>query len=282
MAAPSGPADAPGAPQGSGPAALGRPFAEGEPALLIDGKGRKYLLHLRADGMFQYHLGALAHAELIGAPDGVRLQSSKGAPLTALRPRLGDYILKMRRGPQIVYPKDLGAVLMYADIHPGLTVVEGGTGSGALAMTLARAVGPAGRVVSCEIREDHAAHGRAAVARRFGKTPEWLELRVGDVAETAAEIRHDRLVLDLPEPWRVVPSALGGLRTGGVLCCYLPTVPQLEQLHRALGESGRFADVETFEVLLRTWNVSGRSVRPDHGMVGHTGFVTAARCVQPA
>lgn len=279
MAAPAGPA---GASEASEGAALGRPFTEGEPVLLLDGKGRKYLLHLRADGMFQYHLGALAHSELIGAPDGARLQSSKGAPLTALRPRLGDYILKMRRGPQIVYPKDLGAVLMYADIHPGLTVVEGGTGSGALAMTLARAVGPSGRVVSCEIREDHAAHGRAAVARRFGEAPEWLELRVGDVAETAAEIPHDRLVLDLPEPWRVVPSALGGLRTGGVLCCYLPTVPQLEQLHRALGESGRFADVETFEVLLRTWNVTGRSVRPDHGMVGHTGFVTAARCVQPA
>lgn len=283
MAAAPGPPEMPGLPESSGaPPPPGRPLAEGEPVLLIDGKGRKYLLHLRADGVFQYHLGALAHAELIGAPDGARLRSSKGAPLTALRPRLGDYLLKMRRGPQIVYPKDLGAVLMYADIHPGLTVVEGGTGSGALAMTLARAVGPTGRVASCEIREDHAAHARAAVVRRFGEVPEWLDLRVGDVAETAAEMDHDRLVLDIPEPWEVVAPALGGLRTGGVLCCYLPTVPQLEQLHGALRGSGRFADVETFEVLLRTWNVTGRSVRPDHGMVGHTGFVTSARCVRPA
>ena len=125
MAAAPGPPDAPNLPEPpDAPPPPGLPLAEGEPVLLIDGKGRKYLLHLRADGVFQYHLGALAHAELIGAPDGARLQSSKGAPLTALRPRLGDYLLKMRRGPQIVYPKDLGAVLMYADIHPGLTVVE--------------------------------------------------------------------------------------------------------------------------------------------------------------
>ena len=262
--------------------AAGRPFEAGEPALLIDDKGRKYLLGLRADGMFHYHMGTLAHAELIGTPDGARLRSSKGAPLIALRPRLGDYVLKMRRGPQVVYPKDLGAILMYADIHPGLTVIEAGTGSGALTMALTRAVGPAGRVVSCEIREDHAARGRSSVSRRFGEVPEWLELRVGDVSDAAAQIEHDRLILDLPEPWRVIPAAVEGLRTGGIVCCYLPTVPQLEKLHRALDDSGRFADTETFEVLVRTWKVSGRSVRPDHGMVGHTGFLTVGRFIQPA
>ncbi len=260
----------------------GRPFAEGEPALLLDDKGRKYLLHLRAASVFQYHRGILAHADLIGSPDGSRFLSSKGAPLIALRPRLGDYILKMRRGPQVVYPKDLGAILMYADIHPGLCVIEAGTGSGALTMALTRTVGPTGRVVSCELREDHAARGRATIVRHFGDVPGWLELRVGDVIDTVAELEHDRLLLDLPEPWQVIPAAIERLRTGGIVCSYLPTVPQLEQLHKALEAAGTFVDVETFEVLIRTWNVSGRSVRPDHGMVGHTGFVTTARCIQPS
>ena len=261
--------------------AAGRPFEEGEPALLFDDKARKYLLHLRGRGVFQYHRGTLAHAEVIGSPDGARLLSSKGAPLIALRPRLGDYILKMRRGAQVVYPKDLGAILMYADIHPGLTVIEAGTGSGALTMALTRAVGDTGRVVSCEIREDHAAHGRATIVRHFGEVPEWLDLRVGNVLDTVAEVEHDRLVLDLPEPWHVIPAATEGLRTGGIVCSYVPTVPQLEQIHKALEATGRFVDVETFEVLIRTWNVTGRSVRPDHGMVGHTGFVTIGRCIEP-
>ena len=259
----------------------GRPFEEGEPALLFDDKARKYLLHLRGAGIFQYHKGSLAHAEVIGSPDGTRFLSSKGAPLIALRPRLGDYILKMRRGAQVVYPKDLGAILMYADIHPGLEVIEAGTGSGALTMALARAVGPTGRVVSCEIREDHAAHGRATIIRQFGEVPAWLDLRVEDVLNAVTELDHDRLILDLPEPWHIIPAAIERIRTGGIVCSYLPTVPQLEQFHKALRATGRFIDVETFEVLMRTWNVAGRSVRPDHGMVGHTGFVTIGRCVEP-
>jgi len=262
--------------------ASGPVFQEGEPALLLDDKGRKYLLRLSTSGVFRYHKGNLDHTELIGSPDGTRFVSSNGAPLIALRPRLGDYILKMRRGPQVVYPKDLGPILLYADLRPGLTVVEAGTGSGALTLALARTVGPAGRVISYELREDHAARGRSNIVRYFGGVPEWLELRVGDVIDALAGIEHDRLVLDIPEPWSVVPAATESLRSGGVFCSYLPTVPQLQKLHDALDSSKRFVDVETFEVLLRTWRVTGRSVRPDHGMVGHTGFLTVGRCVNPA
>ena len=250
--------------------------------LLFDDKNRKYLLHLRGPGVFQYHRGSLAHSEVIGSPDGARFLSSKGFSLIAVRPRLGDYILKMRRGAQVVYPKDLGAILMYADIYPGLDVIEAGSGSGALTMALARAVGPTGRVVSCEIREDHATHGRATVVRHFGHVPAWLDLRVADVLDVVTELEHDRLVLDLPEPWNVIPAALERLRTGGIVCSYVPTVPQLEKLHKTLEATGRFIDVETFEVLIRTWNVTGRSIRPDHGMVGHTGFLTVGRYIQPA
>lgn len=259
----------------------GVPFREGEAALLFDDRGRRYLLHLRAEGVFQFHFGSLPHSRLIGSPEGGVFRSSGGAPLVALRPRLGDYILKMRRGPQVVYPKDLGAVLLYADIYPGLVVLEAGTGSGALTMTLTRAVGPAGRVVSYEVREDHARHGRGALARHFDGLPDWLELRVGDVADGLGEVEADRLVMDVPEPWGLIPQAADSLRAGAVVCCYLPTVPQVEQLHRAMDETGRFIDAETFEILRRTWNVRGRSVRPDHGMVGHTGFITTARLRSP-
>ena len=259
----------------------GVPFREGEAALLFDDRGRRYLLHLRAEGVFQFHFGSLPHSQLIGSPEGGVFRSSGGAPLVALRPRLGDYILKMRRGPQVVYPKDLGAVLLYADIYPGLVVLEAGTGSGALTMTLTRAVGPAGRVVSYEVREDHARHGRGALTRHFGGLPDWLELRVGDVADGLGEVEADRLVLDVPEPWGLIPQAADSLRAGAVVCCYLPTVPQVEQLHRAMDDTGRFIDAETFEILRRTWNVRGRSVRPDHGMVGHTGFITTARLRSP-
>lgn len=261
--------------------AAGIPFGEGEPALLLDDKGRKYLLQLRSTGTFQYHRGSLAHADIIGRPEGTRFTSSNGAPLIGVRPRLADYVLKMRRGPQVVYPKDLGPILVYADIRPGATVLEAGTGSGAATLALVRAVGRTGRVISCELREDHAARGRANIERYFGSIPDHLDLRVGDVREIAAQVEHDRLVLDLAEPWQVIPAAAETLRPGGLVAGYVPTVPQVDRFHSALESSGRFVDVETFEILLRTWHVAGRSVRPDHGMVGHTGFVTTARCVSP-
>ena len=255
----------------------GTRLAEGDPVLLFDEKHRKYLLHLRADGVFSYHNGTLAHADLIGAHDGVTVHSSKGVPLIVMRPRLADYILKMKRGAQVVYPKEIGAILMFADIFPGLTVLEAGTGSGALTMALTRAVGPTGRVVSCELREDHAKHGHKTVSRGLGGIPDWLDLRVGNVAEEISNVQPDRLVLDIPEPWVIIPEAATHLRPGGVACFYVPTVPQIQEIHRALDETEAFIDVETFELLLRTWNVKGRSVRPEHSMIGHTGFITIAR-----
>lgn len=259
--------------------ATGAPLAEGEPVLLFDEKHRKYLLHLRADGVFSYHNGTLPHADIIGAGDGSTLKSSNGSPLIALRPRLTDYILKMKRGAQVVYPKELGAILMYADVFPGLAVLEAGTGSGALTMALARAVGPTGRVVSCERREDHARHGHKTIRKGLGGIPEWLDLRVGDVIDALPEVQPDRLILDMPEPWRIIPHAAEHLRPGGVACFYVPTVPQLEEIHRTLDEAGTFLDTETFEIMMRTWNISGRSVRPDHNMVAHTGFLTVTRRV---
>lgn len=254
----------------------------GESVLLIDGKGRQYLVRLDPERSFQYHRGVLPHTELIGLTEGSMVESSGGGRLRVLRPRLADYILKMRRGAQVVYPKDLGPILMWADVAPGMTVLEAGTGSGALAMALARAVGPTGRLVSVERRDDHASHARSAIERWFGEIPDHVELRVGEVEEMVGEVAPDRIVLDLPEPWHAAEAAATDQPPGGIFCAYLPTVPQIQTLVETFDRLGAFDEVEVFETLHRTWNIAGRSVRPDHTMVGHTGFVVVGRRVVPS
>ena len=254
-----------------------RALREGEVALLIDGKGRRFMVLLHPSRRFEYHMGVVPHRDIIGQPEGVLLRSSGGAALRLLRPRLADFILKMKRGAQVVYPKDIGPILMWADIAPGMTVVEGGTGSGALAMALARAVGETGRVVSAEVREDHAAHARKMIRRFFGEIPSQLELRGGRIEEAIADVGPDRVVLDVPEPWHAAQAAAEAQPVGGVFCSYLPTVPQLQTLVEALKGTGGFCETEIFETFHREWNVAGPSVRPAHRMVGHTGFVLVSR-----
>ncbi|MFP3913474.1 MAG: tRNA (adenine-N1)-methyltransferase [Actinomycetota bacterium] len=256
-------------------------FEPGDPCLLVDGKGREYLLKLDPERQFQYHRGVLDHSNIIGLEDGSWVEASSGGRLLALRPRLSDFILRMRRGAQVVYPKDIGPILVYADVGPGMTVLEAGTGSGALTMALARAVGEKGRVVSVERRPDHADRGRKNIERYFGGIPPQVELRTGAVEEMVAGLAPDRIILDLPEPWHAVAAAADHQPTGGILCGYLPTVPQVQSLVGALRESGVFARIEVREMMMRDWRVSGRSVRPDHTMVGHTGFLTFARRVKP-
>ncbi len=253
------------------------PFEPGDPALLIDSKGRHFLLKLDPGRTFQYHQGTIAHTELIGAEDGSWVEASSGGKLLLLRPRLADFILKMKRGAQVVYPKDLGPILVYADIGPGMTVLEAGTGSGALTLGLSRAVGDTGKVISVEIRDDHAAHARKTVERWFGHIPENLELRAGDVAEEVAGVKPDRIVLDLPEPGPTLDAAAKHQPGGGVLCAYLPTVPQVQALVEDARKLGTFAEIEVKEFLFRDWNVAGRSVRPEHNMIGHTGFLVFMR-----
>jgi len=254
-----------------------RAFAEGHPCLLVDAKGRRFLLTLKARGEFRYHLGTLPHVEIIGAEPGTVLLSSKGSELTALRPRLADYTLKMKRGATVLYPKDAGAIIVWGDIGPGMTVVEAGTGSGGLTMVLARAVGPTGRLVTVERRSDHAALAEERIATFFGSWPEQIELRVGEVEDVIPRVDPDRIVLDLPEPWHAVPAAAVHLPGGGVFTCYLPTVPQVQDVRAAIEATGSFVEVRTFELMMRDWAVDRRSVRPEHRMVGHTGFITVAR-----
>ncbi|HUG74576.1 MAG TPA: tRNA (adenine-N1)-methyltransferase [Acidimicrobiia bacterium] len=254
-------------------------FADGELCLLIDAKGRKHLVDLRPGRTFQFHAGVIRHEDIIGAEAGVVVRTGTGAKVAALRPRLADYVLTMRRGAQVVYPKDLGPMIHWGDARPGHLVVEAGTGSGALTMAILAAVGPTGRVVSVDRREDHQEHARGVMERLLGELPANLELVVGDVAEEVAHHRPDRVFLDLPEPWHVVPPAAEALTPGGVLCAYLPTIPQVMHLRDALRRARRYAAVETFETLHREWQFEGRSVRPRSQMVGHTGFITVARSV---
>jgi tRNA (adenine57-N1/adenine58-N1)-methyltransferase catalytic subunit len=255
----------------------GEPLHAGERVVLLDERERRYLIRLEAGGAFHYHGGAVPHDLIIGSPEGTTVHSTTGAPLMCFRPRLADFVLKMSRGAQVIYPKDLGPILVYADVFPGARVLEAGTGSGGLMMALCRAVGPEGAVVSYEAREEFHRVARNNAEAFFGKVPPWLDLRLGDVREVAVtgETFH-RVLLDLPEPWKVLSEAGGALIPGGVLAGYLPTTGQVQSLVEALRASG-YAEVETLEVLLRTWHVAPRSVRPDHRMVAHTGFVTVAR-----
>ena len=252
-------------------------FATGEPCLLYDAKGRTYLVQLETDAEFQYHRGVVPHADIIGRQEGSFVTASMGSKLVAVRPRLADYTLKMPRGAAVVYPKDTAAMLMWADIYPGATVLEAGTGSGALTLALLRAVGEAGRVVSVERRSDHAEIASQRIEGFLGTLPKNLELRVGDVEDNFEDVAPDRVVLDMPEPWHSVQPAVLHLRPGGMFCCYLPTVPQVQEVRRELAASRSFIEETTFEVLHREWTVEGRSVRPSHRMQGHTGFITVAR-----
>jgi tRNA (adenine57-N1/adenine58-N1)-methyltransferase len=254
-------------------------FQAGERALLLDLRGRRYLVTLASGKQFHSHHGAIEHDAIIGGPEGAFVEAGGGSRMLVVRPTLADYVLKMSRGAQIVYPKDIGAILVEADIFPGATVLEAGTGSGSLTLALSRAVGDGGRVISYEMREDH--HARAvenvnAFFESLGGKPENLELRVGDIFEGAPERAVDRMVLDLPEPWRAIGTTTRSLVDGGILCSYLPTIPQIQQIVEAMRDGG-FGLISTFEILRRTWNVEGQSVRPDHRMVAHTGFIVTGR-----
>ena len=251
-------------------------FDAGERALLLDRRGRRYLVTLKSGGQFHTHHGFIEHDSLIGAPEGARVFSSNGVPFVAVRPSLTDFILKMPRGAQVIYPKDIGAILVGADVFPGATVIEAGTGSGALAIGLLRAVGERGRLVTYEVRQDFAERARENIEAFFGKLPDALDMRHGDVTEGVPDRDVDRMILDMPEPWRALPVALRSLIPGAIFCSYVPTVPQVSQTTEAL-RAGPFVDITTTETLVRTWHVEGQSVRPDHRMVAHTGFVTSAR-----
>ena len=260
-------------------------FQSGERVHLIDKKERPYAVTLKAGEIFQHSGDRIAHNDIIGKQDGTVVAFSNGKLMVAVHPTLAEYTLKMPRGAQVIYPKDLAVIPMWADIYPGARVFEAGVGSGALTMALLRAVGDRGCVVSYEMREDFAATATKNIERFMGKVPNhFLQIRDAyegiEIGEGTSSWMFDRVVLDLPEPWRVVPHAARALRSGGLYLSYVPTVPQVMQTVQALEQSRVFTMVQNFETLLRTWNIKGRSVRPDHRMVAHSGFITVARKIE--
>jgi tRNA (adenine57-N1/adenine58-N1)-methyltransferase catalytic subunit len=255
---------------------MSAPFEPGERALFIDRKERRYLVTLKTGGQFHTHAGFVMHDAVIGTSEGTRVETGSGAGFIVVRPSLTDFVLKMPRGAQVVYPKDIGAILVGADIHPGAVVLEAGTGSGALTLGLLRAVGDLGKVITYDLRPEFAAKARANIESFLGKLPGSLQMRDGDVTEAEVGEMVDRIVLDMPEPWRVMSVAQRWLRRGGVFTSYVPSITQVSQTTDALRDTG-FIDVVTTETLVRTWHVEGQSVRPDHRMVAHTGFITIGR-----
>jgi len=253
-------------------------FQPGDLALLIDRKARRYMITLADGETYHCHLGRLEHDQLIGGSIGGWYRTDKSHVLLAVRPTLGDFVRQMPRGPQIIYPKDLGNIVNLADIFPGATVVEGGLGSGALTAALLRAVGSTGRVINYEIDETVLPKAKRNIERVIPDVSN-LEIKIGNIYEGISERGVDRVVLDVPEPWHAIPGIADALTMGGILLSFVPTILQVQRLVLALQEDGRFQMVESLETLLRTWHVTERSVRPDHRMVAHSGFLTTAvRC----
>jgi len=251
------------------------PLAYGERVMLLDAKKRRYLIALADGGEFHSHAGFVTHTDIAGQPEGVVVRSTKGAEYTVLRPTLEDYVIQMPRGAQVIYPKDLAPICMLADIGPGMRVFETGVGSGALSMTMLRW---GASIVGYEVRQDFANRARANVREFLGEVAlDRYEVHIAD-SYAGIDAQHgpfDRVVLDLPEPWQVVPHAERVLRPGGVLVAYTPSIVQAAQTREQL--KGRWIDARTLEVLHRGWHVEGQAVRPDHRMVAHTAFLTVAR-----
>jgi tRNA (adenine57-N1/adenine58-N1)-methyltransferase catalytic subunit len=254
-------------------------FSAGDRVLLVDNRKRRHLITLAEGGEFHTHAGIVRHDDLIGKPEGLTVRTTRGARLTAVRPTLAEYVLEMPRGAQVIYPKDIGPILILADVFPGARILESGVGSGALTTALLRAIGPTGTVTGYEIREDFADRALRNVHGFLGEDVP-LDVQVRDVYEGIDARDLDRVILDLPEPWRVVKHATEALRSGGILCAYLPTILQVGRLREEIAAAS-FGMVETLEVLQRGWHVEGQSIRPDHRMVAHTGFLTVARLLTP-
>jgi tRNA (adenine57-N1/adenine58-N1)-methyltransferase len=254
---------------------MGQPFAAGERALFLDRKQRRYLVTLAEGGEFHSHAGFVAHNLVIGREQGCQVASTLGATYLVVRPTLSDFVVEMPRGAQVIYPKDIGPMLLLADIGPGVKVFESGLGSGALSMAMLRA---GAEIVGYDIREDFAAKARKNVASFLGADA--LDRYHSEVRDTYAgiDVRGvDRVVLDLPEPWLVVPMAAAGvLAPGGILLAYTPQITQAIATKLAMDDHG-FAMTATVEILQRSWHIEGQAARPDHRMVAHTGFLTSGR-----
>ncbi|GII61243.1 transposase [Sphaerisporangium krabiense] len=253
------------------------PFQPGDQVQLTDPKDKRHTVTLREGAQFHTHKGSIPHDDLIGSPEGSVVRSSGGTPYLAFRHLLQDYTVSMPRGAAVVYPKDCGQIVAMADVFPGARVVEAGVGSGALTCFLLRAVGESGSLTSYERRQDFADIARKNVEKFYGGPVEQWRLVVGDLVASLDETDVDRVILDMLAPWECVDAAAKALTPGGVICCYVATTTQLSRTVETLRDHGSFTEPHSWETLVRDWHVEGLAVRPDHRMVGHTGFLITSR-----
>ena len=252
---------------------MSTPFAYGDRVLIRDAKDRRYLEVLKEGGEFHTHAGFIPHSQIVGALEGISLETAKGSRYHVLRPTLEDFVLEMPRGAQVIYPKDLATICMIGDMKPGLRVFETGLGSGALSMAMLR---QGVHITGYEIREDFANRAVSNVRSFLGEEPlSRYDVSIRDAYEGIDGDGFDRIVLDLPEPWNVVPHASSALRPGGLLVAYTPSITQAVKVRESM--SSGWIEERTLEVLHRTWHIEGQAVRPDHRMVAHTAFLTVAR-----
>ena len=256
-------------------------FAAGDRIQLTDPKGKLYSFTITEGKEWHTHKGWIVHDELIGLPEGSVVSTTAGLKFTAFKPLLADYVLTMPRGATIVYPKDAAMIVGLADIYPGARVLEAGVGSGALTISLLRAVGPTGQVNSIERRADFAENAHSNVSNYFGEKPSNWSLSVGDLQDQNFESEYDRVVLDMLAPWECVDLAARALRPGGVFLAYVATTTQLSVTAEALKDDGRFTEPESSETIVRGWHHEGLAVRPQQRMIGHTGFLIQSRRMAP-
>jgi len=253
------------------------PFREGDRVQLTDSKGKMNSFYLSKGGQWHSHKGWINHDSIIGVSEGATLLSSSGSQYQAMRPLLNDYLLSMPRGATIIYPKDSAVIVGYADIFPGAKVLEAGAGSGALSISLLRAIGQSGQLTSYEARDEFLENAKSNVKNYFGELPNTWKLIHGRVEEAQFSGQFDRVIFDMLAPWDCLEGAFQALIPGGVLCCYVATTTQLSKTAEALKARGDFSEPESFETLLRSWHHEGLAVRPMHSMNAHTGFLLFTR-----
>ena len=256
-------------------------FGAGDRVQLTDAKGKLYSFTITPGKEWHTHKGWIVHDELIGVPEGSVVETSAGLKFTAFKPLLADYVLSMPRGATIVYPKDAALILGFADIYPGARVLEAGVGSGALTISLLRAVGAAGHVHSVERRDEFAANATSNVTNYFGERPVNWSLSIGSLQDQEFNESFDRVILDMLAPWECIALASQVLRPGGVFLAYVATTTQLSETAEALKNNGSFTEPESSESLIRGWHHEGLAVRPQHRMIGHTGFLIQSRRMAP-
>jgi tRNA (adenine57-N1/adenine58-N1)-methyltransferase len=256
-------------------------FIVGDKVLLTDQKGKEHSITLQPNQEWHTHKGVLKHNDLIGQSQGIVVETNAGLKFTAFKQLLADYVLNMPRGATIIYPKDAAAILGLADIGPGDNVLEAGAGSGALSISLLRAVGEKGALTSYERREEFAAVAEKNVTKYFGNKPKNWDLKIGSVQDLESERKYSKVVLDMLSPWECVDMASSVLQAGGMFLCYVATTTQLSQIAEAIKNCGDFTEPQSSETIVRGWHHEGLAVRPQHRMIGHTAFLITARRMAP-